>query len=238
MKQTTVIHGDNTFKSREKLGSVITQAKDLDHTIIRLEAAKLSLQDLEQALQASSLFAETETVILEGLHSLQTSQRKKDLTKMIVEYIGQNSPDAKYIVLWESRLLTKTMLKPFVTANSEIAEYKLGSALFTWLDSLSPVAQTKTRQLELLDQVKNQESEFAALSMLSRQIRLLLEIKTGEKPKVAPFILTKLNKQATPFSEEQLLKAHQELCKIDLSLKTSGSHLSLSQQLDLFVARL
>lgn len=257
MHRSAVIHGDNVFKSREKLGEYIdwfsqqtSSSQTAIYSIIRLEATKITSQDLEQAFLSNSLFTGPELIIIEGLHSLPTSQRKKDLLKMSITFLESNAsseakttnintgnPSFKQLILWEKRLLTNTMLKPFSKV-AEIHEFKLSSVLFSWLDSLSPQAQSKKQQLKLLAQVKNQESEFVAFSMLTRQIRLLIQAKNGEKMKAAPFIITKLKKQSALFTSKQLLDIHTQLAAIDISLKTSKNYVSLSQELDLLIAKI
>jgi DNA polymerase III delta subunit len=237
-----LIHGDNTFKSREKLGTVIDQIKAQSIEITRLDAPSLSLNDLENALLSNTLFGHPETILIEELHSLPTSSRKKELLTYCSEYLLKQSTDPesypKQLILWEKRLLTKTMLKPFMSVGVEIFEYKISSLLFKWLESLTPEKSRKTSLLVSLQKVLSQENEFVIFSMLSRQIRLLLEIKSGSVPKVEPFLVSRLKKQAGLFTEQQLLVIHKKLVQIDTHVKTSGSHLSLAQQLDLLVLKM
>lgn len=236
-----IIHGDNQFESRRQLGTIITQYKQDGFAITRLEAAKITLAALDDAFGTTSLFAQPELIIIEGVHSLPTSQKKKEILQKIVAFTKQarsESESAKTCVLWESRTLTKPMLKPFVELGVFVKEYPISQTLFRWLDSLSTDQHTKKMQLTLLAKTIEQENEFVIFTMLCRQIRLLLEVKTGGMPKVAPFILTKLQKQARVFTEEQLLAAHKKLYILDLQMKSSKDYLSVPAQLDLFVITL
>jgi len=244
-----IIHGDNQFESRRQLGTIITQYKQDGFAITRLEAAKMTLAALDDAFGTTSLFAQPELIIIEGVHSLPTSQKKKEILQKIVAFTKQarsessqsqseQSESAKTCVLWESRTLTKPMLKPFVELGAFVKEYPISQTLFRWLDSLSTDQHTKKMQLTLLAKTIEQENEFVIFTMLCRQIRLLLEVKTGGMPKVAPFILTKLQKQARVFTEEQLLAAHKKLYELDLQMKSSKGYLSIPAQLDLFVITL
>ena len=239
---SVLIHGDNTFKSREKLGLVIDQIKTQSVEITRFDAPSLSISDLENALLSNALFVQPEAILIEGLHSLPTSGRKKELLTYCTDYLQKQSQDPesypKQLILWEKRLLTKTMLKPFVSAGADIFEYKVSSQLFKWLESLSPEKSKKTSQLIALQTVLDQENEFIIFTMFARQIRLLLEIKGGSVPKVAPFLVGKFQKQASLFTEQQLLEIHRKLVQIDTHIKTSGSHLTLAQQLDLLVLKM
>jgi DNA polymerase III delta subunit len=247
--RSILIHGDNIFKSREMLGGVLDQLHSKQIVTTRLEAKELTLDQLENSLFSSSLFAQPEAVLIENLHSLPTSNRKKSLLAYCVDFlkkqIFESSSDQnpselplKQLIFWEKRLLTKTMLKPFVDANSHIFEFKISKLLFKWLESLSPEKQKKTTQLASFQQVLSQENEFVVFNMLVRQVRLLLELKTGGAPKVAPFLLPKLRRQANYFSLQKLLETHQNLVQIDKNIKTSNSNLSLTQQLDLLLLRL
>lgn len=236
-----IIHGDNQFESRRQLGTIITQYKQDGFAITRLEAAKITLAALDDAFGTTSLFAQPQLIIIEGVHSLPTSQKKKEILQKIVAFTKQvrsESESAKTCVLWESRTLTKPMLKPFVELGAFVKEYPISQTLFRWLDSLSTDQHTKKMQLTLLAKTIEQENEFVIFTMLCRQIRLLLEVKTGGMPKVAPFILTKLQKQARVFTEEQLLAAHKKLYILDLQMKSSKGYLSVPAQLDLFVITL
>jgi hypothetical protein len=237
-----LIHGDNTFKSREKLGAVIDQIKNQSIEITRFDAPSLSLSELENALLSNALFVQPEAILIEGLHSLPTSGRKKELLTYCSDYLQKQGKDPesypKQLILWEKRLLTKTMLKPFVAAGAEVFEFKVSSQLFKWLESLSPEKTKKTSLLVALQTVLDQENEFIIFTMFARQVRLLLEIKGGSVPKVAPFLVAKLKKQASLFTEQQLLEIHKKLVQIDTHTKTSGSHLTLAQQLDLLVLKM
>jgi hypothetical protein len=71
--------------------------------------------------------------------------------------------------------------------------------------------------------------------MIARQIRILLQIKDNHPPKLAPFMLSKLNKQAKEFSLEKLLNLHHQLYLIDQKQKLSTGLLDLEGELDLLL---
>jgi len=223
-----ILHGENIIKSREKLVSLIEEAKDNGKEIERLSAKKLTEASLETDLQKTSLFGTEQLVIIEELHSLPRSKKKTRL----IEIVNQANVE---VILWEKRNLTKTMLKQFPKA--EVEYYKLSNSLFNWLDSFSPKTPVK-RQLTLLRQANETNGEHMSFVMLARQVRLLIEIKDGGRPAGPPFMISKLNGQAKDFSMDKLLNLHQQLFSIDMAAKTSGSFLSLGQELDLLVASL
>ncbi|MGD9129123.1 MAG: hypothetical protein PVJ09_01375 [Candidatus Woesebacteria bacterium] len=225
----TILHGDNTIKSREKLVEIINAAKGKNIKIIRLEAKKLTEPRLEENLLSESLFLDSKLVIIEELHSLPRSKKKNNLIDMIAKSKTE-------IVLWEKRQLTATMLKKF--SQAKVFQFKLSRILFTWLDSLNPQKKQKKKQLELLQQTTQYDDEWICFSMLIRQIRLMIQAKEGAKIKGAPFMITKLKKQAQAFSLTKLIQIHKQLLKIDLAHKSSNNYLDLAQDLNILTLNL
>lgn len=225
---TIILYGENVVKSRERLVILLEEAKRANKEIVRLTSAKLTPADLETALQKTSLFGTEQLVVIEELHSLPKSQRKNQLIKIV----SQANVD---VILWEKRELTKTMLKQFAQARTE--QFRLTNTLFAWLDAFSPKVP-KPKQLKLLQAAKLANDEQMCFVMLARQLRLLIQIKDGAVPPGAPFMIAKLKNQAKDFSLDQLLKLHDQLFLIDQAAKTSGSFLSLGQELDLLTVNL
>lgn len=223
-----ILYGENTVKSRERLIELVREAKQAGKDVITLTAARLTPADLESALQKTSLFGTEQLVVIEELHSLPRSSRKNQL----LEIVGAANVD---VILWEKRDLTKTMLKAFPKAATE--NFRLTNSLFAWLDAFSPTG-AKTKQLQLLQQALHTNGEQMCFVMLIRQIRLLIQVKDGGRPAGPPFMISKLAKQAKDFTLDRLLKLHEQLFVMDQAAKTSGSYLSLGQELDLLVANL
>lgn len=230
----TILHGDNTVQSRNKLAQFISLAKNKKQDIIRLEAKKTTLPELEQMLGSNNLFGNSQLIIVEALHSLPQSKRKNDFIDLIAQ-TSQSSQNME-IILWEKRALTPTMLKKFPKNKEE--HFKLTNQLFKWLDSLSPNNKTKTSQLKNLHKAIEDNGEHMCFVMLIRQIRLLIQAKDGGNIKGPPFMISKLKKQAQDFSLDMLLDIYRNLLQIDLKMKTSQNQLSLAQSLDLFIVNL
>lgn len=224
----TILHGENTVQSREKLVTLIREARAAGNDVVTLSAAKLTPAQLESALQKTSLFGTTQLVVIEELHSLPKSARKTQL----IEIVSQANVD---VILWEKRELTKTMLKAFPRAKVEF--FRLTNSLFAWLDSLSP-AVAKSQQLQLLQKAITANGEQMCFVMLMRQVRLLIQVKDGGRPAGPPFMISKLAKQARDFTLEQLLALHKQIFHLDQAAKTSGSFFTLGQELDLLVVNL
>jgi DNA polymerase III delta subunit len=229
-----IFHGEQLVASRHQLTELIKQARQQGLDVVRVEGKSLELGKLEEVLGSTSLFGQKKLLVIEELHSLPKSKRKDQLIEMIATAAADPVlSESLSLILWEKRALTATMLKAFPKAL--IQEFKLSNQLFKWLESLSPQKTSKPAQLKLFHQVLLTEDAFLCLTMLIRQIRLLIQIKDGGKPAGAPFMIAKLSKQAQLFTLEQLLKIHRSLLEIDLKQKTSGSLLSLEQELDLLL---
>lgn len=105
-----IIHGENTVNSREKLVELIKKSESKQREILRLEAKNLSEAALEETLGANDLFGSSKTIIIEELHSLPNSARKKALIEQL------SKPQIHNLILWEKRSLTKTMVGKFPKA--------------------------------------------------------------------------------------------------------------------------
>jgi DNA polymerase III delta subunit len=225
-----VIHGENTIKSRNKLMAIIDDAKDKNTLVERFEADNLDRPTLESKLQKTDLFGHSRMVVIEGLHSLRRSKRKKELIKLVSS--NQTTP----VCLWEKRKLTKTMLKKLDA--EQVFHFKLTNALFNWLDTLSPQTKTKGNQINALRKALKSDDEYLCFIMLARQIRLLIQAKTGGKVKGPYFVVNKIKKQAKRFKPRQLLKLHSQLHQLDANIKTSNNIVGLDQALELLILNL
>ncbi|MBP8645959.1 MAG: DNA polymerase III subunit delta [Syntrophobacteraceae bacterium] len=89
-------------------------------------------------------------------------------------------------------------------------------------------ALTSLRSLLLLG-----EAPLGILGMLARQVRILWRIKAGieqgwstedlvKKLKLSPYLVKNLSREATRFSEADLLEIHEALRETDLALKSTG----------------
>lgn len=225
-----LFHGEHTIKSREALLHAIAEARAAGHAIVKVESKSLTVPLLEGFLGSAELFSDQQTVVIEELHSLPVGQRRTALIAMVKAAASAGQPE---LILWEKRKLTATQLKQFPQA--KILEFKLSSTLFGWLDSLSGASATKVAQLKKLNQVLAEEDAMFCFTMLIRQIRMLLQLKTGGTVAGAPFMVTKLRQQAQSFTQEQLLAIHNQLLTLDWQLKTSRNIRELEAELGLLI---
>ncbi len=222
----TILHGENIIASRDKLVELITQAKNKNKTIERLNAEKINPGFLESNLVKQDLFGTERIVVIEELHSLPKSKQKK----ILIELITKSEMD---VILWEKRKLTPTMTKKFPQA--KIFEFKLSKTLFKWLDSLNGDKKNQNQQLLTFRQTLKTDDPQLCLVMLARQIRMLIQVKDNENMPGSPWMIKKIKKQSQSFNLKQLLKIHHQLLDIDLRQKTSTNNLELDQELDLLL---
>ena len=237
-----ILHGESIVQSRNSLVVLEATAKEASKQIQSINAKNLDLPILEQLLGSENLFAEPQLLVIEELHSLPKSKKKDALIEMLGNFANASDTssgnsgggaESTEVILWEKRELTPTMLKKFPGARAD--QFKLSSALFSWLDSFG--GNDKNRQMQLLEKALVSDGDFMCFSMLARQVRLLIQAKDGNLVG-APFMISKLKSQCRAFSVEQLLQLHSQLLKIDLGQKTSSSKFNLAQELELLVVGL
>jgi len=219
-----IIHGENTSQSRKKLQELIDGAKKAGLSLTRLEAKKLTPANLSENLGGSDLFGGDQMFIIEELHSLPTSTRKKELIELL-------SKSEENIILYEKKTLTATMLKKF--ASAQTFEFKVTNVMWELLDNLGTT--DKKLLLTQLHQASEQNDSFLVFTMLVRQIRMLIQVKSGGQVAGAPFMIAKLKKQASKFTINQLLALHSQLFKLEIGQKTSTMAMDLASELDLLL---
>ncbi|PIY80764.1 MAG: hypothetical protein COY80_01195 [Candidatus Pacebacteria bacterium CG_4_10_14_0_8_um_filter_42_14] len=218
-----IFHGNHTVESRDSLLNEISKRQSRGIEIFKLEAKQLSPSSLESELGSNTLFDSAKCVVIEELHSLPTSKKRDELVSLI-----NSSPSD--VLLWEKKKLTATQLKKF--PNSLNREHNISTTLFSWLDSLGSNASPQKKLNLLHDAVKQDGAQFCFL-MLARQTRLLLTSIDGGQVAGAPFVQSKLKKQAHFFTQGELLGLHKKLLQIDTEQKTSTATLKLEQELDM-----
>lgn len=218
-----ILHGDNTALSRSWLSQEISERQQKGAIIHRLEASQLSVLELESLMGNQMLFADSQVVIIELLHSLPKSKRKDAL----IDLLSKHTDDTG-IILWEKKKLTAVQLKKFPQSTPK--EAKLSSALFAWLDIWH--TKDKKNSITALRKAIIQDGVEICHVMLTRQVRMLLQVKSGEKLKGHPFYIQKIEQQARAVTEPQLLTIHHSLTILDQTNKTGKLTTSLETALE------
>ena len=219
----TILHGENTTASREKLNLILSQVVKKDAEVVRLDEPKRD--ELVLASRSQSLFSEKRCVIVENYISWN-----KDAAEVITKDLDT---EGAFFVFWEKRALTPATIKKLAkTAN--IQEFKLPSQLFPILDNVYP----KNKKLvSLYIESKNNLEAELVFAMLTRTIRLLLWAKLSPDTwNIPSWQAGKLKAQARKFSEPELRVLHTKLLEIDRASKTSKLPEDLSSSLELLFA--
>lgn len=228
----TILHGENTTQSRQKLFELLQAYGQKEFALNRLEAAKLDQKTLEEELGTIDLFESKKLIVIEELHSLPVSKKRTALLQQLASASDQE------IVLWEKKTLTKKMLSLFPSA--QVYSFKASKVLFTWLESLGSTQSAKAKLTYLHDAIRADSDQFCFI-MAIWYVRLLLQEKAPSAASYSiapPFMRAKLQAQAGKIPLEKLLNLHAELLAYDVLQKTGKPALTATQQLDLLTLTL
>lgn len=226
----TIIHGDDDVGKQKKLDQVKSLLSQQQLELVELDGKKIEPQDLTLAFSDQNLFASHKSLLILNLLSSIASSRRTQLIKLLTAREA-NLPD---IVLFESKVLGKrdlTKLKP-----DQVFELTLPKLLFTFLDSFSP--SSKAKALKLFNELIATQPVELVMSMIVRQIRLMIQAQDHALAKAPPWMQTKLSRQAGSFGAYELLAIHSQLLQIDYGIKSGNSILDLKAQLDSLIAGL
>ena len=223
-----IYHGQNTVVSRNRLHEKIAS---FSGEVIRFEGEKLSLVDLKQSLESSSLFGAERLVVVENLFSRRPSRAKEEILK----YLKWQMP--KNLLIWEGKDIDGRTLKPFGITNS--LKFAIPAQIFNFLDSLDPT--NKKNSLSILHQCQKTTPAEIIFFMLSRHIRyLIIASDLGEKglDEFPSWRSRKYVFQAKKFGLKKLISFYHQLLMVDYQQKTGRSSLPLLAELDLLIANL
>lgn len=224
----TVIHGNDTSASRK----FYTETRDKSSSYILID--KVTFDAIYQSIEGNSLFAETKDIFLENFFANVKSSTTE--FKKITEYLNANK--AHNIFLWEGKELTKP--QQFTFKNAKVLSFSYPSNLFQFLDSITPGNKKSVLLFKELEKVMETELIFY---MIVRQFRLLLSSlgsssSISETRSAAPWLRSKLKKQADLFGREKLLKTYKKLYEIDYKTKYGLTPFNLSNSIDIFLINL
>lgn len=233
----TILHGDNQVASRDRLSQLKTEAKLDNREVINIEGKGVDMTTLIQNLESQSLFSFPKTVFIDNLiASLRTGSKAKDT---VVEYLLTGKFDSD-VVLWEGKSVGKSLLKLKKQKHVSVEDFKMPVVIFKFTESLSP--QTIPDALFYFNEAIKTSPVEVIFSMLIRQFRLLVATATGasipETEKMIPWVKSKVAKQASSFSVEQLQKLYRDLLIIDFQTKTGKTPFDLTKSTQQFIMNL
>lgn len=225
----TIIHGDDIVRSREYL----QEQKENTNEFVALDT-EATLSDFAQNIEGSALFNDTKIIFIENF--LSKTGKMDASAQEIIEFVNKHEKAAK-LFFWERKEISKRILSLF--KNAVVKTFNIPQAIFLFLDSLKPGIGIKA--VDLFHQALQASEPEILIFMLVRQLRLLIALSTKSKTtieelsRLAPWQESKLKRQASYFSKEQLKSIYQKLYGIDLAQKTGSSSLSLIQSIDFFL---
>src|SRR3989344_4644709 len=208
----TVFHGTDQVKSRLNLN------QELTGTVIKLNAARLSPEDLTQALESSLLFETKQIIFIDNLFSLPQSQNKSKLIDILLSH-----PDSP-VFLWEKKPLTPAVAKKLSGQKARLVESKLPPVIFKFLDSLKP--KNLRLSLNLFHDSLKASAPEQVFYLLTRRLANLIAAKDD------------LVTQAKAFDLATLFAFHRGLLALDIGTKTGSSLLPLKLRLELMLVNL
>lgn len=228
----TIVHGDDISESRNYFQELKHKQKDL----VLFDGNKLTITDLVQNIEGSSLFGSTKAIFIEEF--LTRFKKANKESKEILDFIIKNSKVANF-AMWESKVILKRDLSSF--KDTIVKTFKLPKNIFLFLDNLRP--GNSKNLLSLFHQALDSGiSEELVLFMLQRQIRILMalsdptdEAQVDELLRMASWQMGKLEKQTKLFEISSLKKIYKELYEIEIGQKTGTLSLSLIQSIDILL---
>jgi DNA polymerase III delta subunit len=219
-----ILHGDDIVSSRKRLTEITSSFKNVAY----LDAEKIFVNDLIQALGSSDMFGDKKCVVVEKVLKL----KKPELEKLLD--LLENLDSSSTVILWHNTDLSKVFLGKFkkVIAKS----FMLPKLFFTFLDNLSP--NNFKNELDILSKMQNVEAEqifYAMVKRIRQLLALKMSLESEELSRMSPWQKDKLRNQGSKWKAEELEGIYRDLYKIELKLKSGGLMLPLKKHIDIML---
>lgn len=225
--KSTILHGDDQVKSRQRLNELILEAKANGWDVTRLDGGTISRGELLTAARSQGLLAQNQLIVIEDIFSSNS--------KAVDALPEFRNCDEISAVVWERKKIDGRKLMKFKKV-FKIELFKIPQTVFTFLDSLAP--GNASACLKLLKKVSAKEVEFL-LYMLASRVRQLIWVKEEPKTVSLPgWQKARLAAQAKKWDATKLRQFHSELLDLDRQNKRSRLPENLSASLDLLVAEI
>src|SRR3989344_3864869 len=128
-----IYHGDQTTASRQELSEL--KAKFSAQEVITLDGKTVSLTELTQATESTSLFNDKRLVIVENFLSRRLTKKSSE-AKVIEKWLTSIPPETE-LVFWEDKEIGKTILSLF-PSKTDRAVFKMDRSLFKLVEAIRP----------------------------------------------------------------------------------------------------
>ena len=220
----TLFHGNDIVSSRNAFADL------KDQSSVSLDAEDLSLSSFSELLSGDELFPREKNFFIENIFSKKSSKKFETL----VDLINKNSQKLIFY-LWEDSEISPRQISSL--KNIKEKNFKLPKNLFLFLDSIRP---GNKEAIGLFHKTLSESDENIIFFMILRQFRLLLSQALGigsidEIKRLASWQRGKLQRQASQFQKDRLLRDYKKLYEIDRKHKTGVLDIPLSKSIDFFL---
>ena len=219
----TVICGEDLVSSRNYYSDLKNKYREKNYDV--KEIVPSQIEEVQKGLGESlSLFSEKIVFFTQGLNKIIS---RKTSIKHLIEVLVKNK-NIK-IIDWEEGIGARFLKFPKTVT---IKVFKPYQTIFILLDSCYPT--NKKNFINQINSLPDKVEDGFIFYMLTKHIRTLLIVKSGEKPSgMFDWQLYKLKNQVSYWSLEKLILFYENLHKIDLINKTSKNPFSIRSSLDL-----
>lgn len=218
-----LIHGEDIASSR----NFLTEQRQTHKGEVQLITPETTSPELlTQAFTSSSLFETNRLIILEGFFTGRKTTVTKEIPKL---------ESSANIIIWEGKKLTLGQISVIekIFPGVSIKEFKQNQVVFKFVESIRP--KNQKQMLTLLQEYFKVEIPEIVFSMIVRQLRLLLLIKSGSADELSPWQKSRLEAQAKSFNFEQLKSIYAQLLDIDFKIKSGQLAYNLPTAIELFL---
>lgn len=219
----TVICGEDLVSSRNYYSDLKNKYQNKNYEIKEILPAQI--EEINKGLGESlSLFSDKIVFFTQNLNKIIS---RKTSIKHLIEALAKNKNVE--IIDWEEGIGARNLKFPKTIT---IKDFKPSQTIFKLLDSCYPT--NKKNFINQINTLPDKVEEGFIFYMLTKHIRTLLIVKSGEKPSaMLDWQLYKLKNQASFWSLEKLILFYENLHRIDLINKTSKNPFSIKRSLDL-----
>jgi len=223
-----IIHGNDTTSSR----NYYFEEKNKLKNPIFINGDGINFDQIFQALENNSFFAENKEVIIENFFAKNKSTTNE--FKKIVEYLNSNKSST--VLFWDNDEVSKASLNAF--KNATVKYFSYPQTLFAFLDNIKPGKGEYL--IKLFHELLNTMAAELVFFMINRQFRIMLNISDQDKlidevKRMAPWQLSKFKNQAALFGNDQLLELYNKLFEIEIGQKTGKAFYSMEKSIDFFL---
>ncbi|MBI1863703.1 hypothetical protein HYS03_00635 [Candidatus Woesebacteria bacterium] len=217
----TLIHGEDTEKSRQRYINIINSLKKKNWEIIKINLEdKLKFSD--KVSTSSSLFSDKTLFVVDKFNKLSVSE----LSKL------KNLKTDSNILFWQSGKALQKNLK-LLPKETNIEKFELPFLIFKFLDSFQP--KNSVICIKLFHDVLEEEPVELVFAMLASLVKDLYWASVSpETLPYQPWRVNKLKSLGQKFGGLKLKKLIQTMAELDIKSKTSQINLITSLDLLIF----